>query len=96
MIMVGRSLRAMSLRKSSIRASTQATVPIGDAPIATVQLASIARSLTSFPFAPPYYRDSVDTVTTKQRWTDSMALREPADELHRLSRADIYCAKSRM
>src|ERR1700676_3978879 len=53
MIMVGRSLPAMSLRKSSIQASTQATVPIGDARIATAQFASMTRSLTRFPSAPP-------------------------------------------
>jgi hypothetical protein len=42
----------MSLRKSSIQASTEANVPMGDAAIATVQLAWITRSLTSFPSAP--------------------------------------------
>jgi len=54
MIIVGKSLREISLRKSSSHASTQASVPTGDAPIATAQLARITRSLTSLPSAPPH------------------------------------------
>src|SRR6267142_338053 len=46
---VGTSLREMSLRKSSIHASTHASVPVADAPAATFQLSSTTRSLTSFP-----------------------------------------------
>src|SRR2546422_70600 len=46
---VGTSLRGMSLRKSSIHASTQARVPVAEAPAATFQLSSTTRSLTSFP-----------------------------------------------
>jgi pimeloyl-ACP methyl ester carboxylesterase len=40
-------------RKSSIQASVQGTVPIGDAPIATAQLASMTGTLTRCPSAPP-------------------------------------------
>src|SRR5207245_10790234 len=46
---VGTSLRGISVRKSSIHESTQASKPIADAPAPTFQLSRSTYSLTSFP-----------------------------------------------
>jgi hypothetical protein len=59
MIIVGTSLRGMSLRKSSIQASTQANVPMGDSAIATVQL--------DHAFADEFSVSAVNTVEVFQK-----------------------------
>src|SRR6185503_17377136 len=48
-ISVGTSFFGMSLRKSSIHASTHASAAVADAPAPTFQLSSSTRSLTSLP-----------------------------------------------